>query len=111
MALKTASPVSGSSSGVSRRGKAVSWTPSALDTLWGRLQKTQRWQESNAGQAAAFLRSTGSSGRWRDVTTVYARLAFDRLPASVRDGDASGRDLAFVHSHGLSTRRGESIAD
>ncbi len=46
-----------------------------------------------------------------DVTTTCAPSIFDGPLASLRDADASDRDLTFVHSHGLSTRRGESIAD
>jgi hypothetical protein len=65
-------------------------------------------QESNAGQSGAFL--CRSSGSWRDVTTVYTRSAFDRLPARIGDADTGYRDLALAHSHDLTARRGEPIA-
>jgi hypothetical protein len=53
--------------------------------------------------------ATRSSAAHPDLPT-RARSIFDGLLASVRDADASDRDLAFVNSHGLSTRRRESIA-
>jgi len=53
----------------------------------------------------------GADATTDDMTTVFARSIYDRLPASVGDADASYRDLTFANCHGLSARRGEPIAD